>query len=403
MKRLALASVLISIGAFGACAVEEPPTTQQPVAGAGPVGGASPAAGGAGGMAAQGGTSGTTSGTSGTTGGVLPTGGSGGDGTITGGIGGSGGDLGLGGQALGGQSMGGQAMGGQAMGGQAMGGQGMGGAGTGGTGGMPCPTTAQLFPVASVTGQQTGLTGNPNPAGAMGSLDGYLIMTPCTDTACDDCSGGGWIYNGTTTGCSGSLNAVQNFTVGGTPGTRYRATLHFYGIVEPKNYGNVATRQSGSMRPNNSDSGATPAPWAYATGNPTYTVSDYNTYEIHVVDNNGMEVCSHFLNSDTTEGHWTYVLNYAKTIDVIGGGRVRVRVYDRNCRMIKNCYGGGSQGPCNTNGCNPPKPRTVTVPNAPAALVQPGLGNDANQSGQWLHIKVEQVQCGMPNLTCAGM
>jgi hypothetical protein len=267
----------------------------------------------------QGGTAGAVSGASGTTGGVTPTGGSGGDG-ITGG---SGGDIGMGGMT--GGSAGDIGMGGMT-GGSAgdigMGGMGMGGMGMGGGGGPGCPTPAQLFPVASVTGQQTGLTGNPNPAGAMGSLDGYLITTPCTDTACDDCAGGGWIYNGVTTGCSGALNAIQNFTVGGTPGTRYRATLHFYGIVEPKNYGNVATRGS-NMRPNNSDSGATPPPWAYATGNPTYTASDYNTYQIHVVDNNGMEVCSHFLNSDTSEGHWTYVLNYARTIDVIGGGRER--------------------------------------------------------------------------------
>jgi hypothetical protein len=37
----------------------------------------------------------------------------------------------------------------------------------------------------------------------------------------------------------------------------------------------------------------------------------------------------------------------------------------------------------------------------PAIVMQAAVV--AANAGQWLHIKVEQVQCDMPNLTCAGM
>jgi hypothetical protein len=298
-------------------------------------------------------------------------------------------------------------------------GMGMGGAGAGGRGGAAgmagggaagCPSAAELFPMAVPTGNASGLgTGAAaHPPGApAGSLEGHLVFTPCADTSCDDCTGAGWIYKGITRACQADgqgLNSIQNFTVGGTPGQAYNVTMHFYGVAEPKNYGGSVTRQSGTMRPGNQDTGANPAPWAYATGNPNYTMSDYNTYEIHVVDNMGAEVCSYFLNSDTSEGHWTYVLNYERTITVIGGGRVRVRVFDRNCRMIKNCMSGGTQGQCSATGCNN-KARTVDTAAAmpqPMGLTQPGLGNDTNQAGQWLFIDVTQVAC-TARLGCNGM
>jgi hypothetical protein len=164
------------------------------------------------------------------------------------------------------------------------------------------------------------------------------------------------------------------------------------------------------MRPQNNDMGANPPPWAYATGNPNYQQSDYNTYEIHVVDNNGMEVCSYFLNSDTQEGHWTYVLNYNRTINVIGGGRIRVRVYDRNCRMIKNCMTSAQGQASCTQGANGEcanRTRSVSIPTTadpqPTNLTQPGLGVSNEEAGQWIFLDVTNVVCGMPALGCNGM
>jgi hypothetical protein len=265
-----------------------------------------------------------------------------------------------------------------------------------GAGGAACASITELFPMV----QPTGANGQPSPANTMGSLEGYLITTPCAPTDCDDCGGDGWYYKGVRTGCSGALDAVQSFRVGGVAGQNYRVTLHFYGVAEPKNYGNQVTREAGSMRPNQDAAGSTPPGFAYASGNPTYQGSDYNTYEIHVVDNNGMEVCSYFLNSDTSEGHWTYLLNYERTINVIGGGQVRVRVYDRNCRMIKNCMSGGQQGPCTPTGCDN-KARSVTQvsmaspppPTGAMGLEQPNLGKGNGEAGQWLYIDVTEVEC----------
>ena len=82
----------------------------------------------------------------------------------------------------------------------------------------------------------------------------------------------------------------------------------------------------------------------------------------------------YYLNADTQEGHWTYVINYAKQITVYGGGTVRVRNYDRNCRQIKNC-GSVDSYPCaaKANARIITIPATV-MPAVPAgALTQPNL------------------------------
>jgi len=352
---------------------------------------------GTGGTESTGGTGGTTGGTGGTTGGTGGTTGgtggtTGGTGGATGGTGGTGGATGGTGGATGGSGGSTGGTGGTTGGtGGATGGTGgaTGGTGgaTGGTGGATggsggaCPTVAQLFPAS----------------GNLGSLDGRLETTPCVATSSDDCTTGGFVYNGTTTPCSGnSLTVQQDFPVGGSPGQSYSVTIHFYGIVEPKNYGSQVTRESGSTRPMNDNTGATPVPWAYTTseGAKAITSSDYNTYEIHVIDQNGNVSRQYFLNSDTSEGHWTYVLDFERTIPVIGGGKVRIRQFDPNCRIIKNCYNGG-QG--SYSQCAARARSVTTVNNAsppPTGLVQPGLGLDPAHSGQWTYIDVVSVACG---------
>jgi hypothetical protein len=246
-------------------------------------------------------------------------------------------------------------------------------AGTGGTGPM-IPTIEELT----------------------GALDGHLIITPCGDTpSTDDCAGGGWrsnaVDNGANHPCSGGrLEAVIPFPIGGTPGTEYDVTMHFYGIMEPRQYSNV-TREAGGSATNRN--GGTPTGWAEAAGNASvYSMGDnnYNTYEIFVYDQNDMRVRQYFLNSDTTTNHYTFLINYEKTITVIGGGEVRLRVFDANCRMIKNCGASGGT-PCDN------KARTVNIaaampqPTGMPMLQQPGLGQQPAHSGQWWLIDVTEV------------
>lgn len=220
----------------------------------------------------------------------------------------------------------------------------------------------------------------------VGALDGRLLQLPCAaSSSLDDCTAKA-VVDGTSITCNGNpLNVVLEHPIGGTPGVSYDVTIHFYGVVEPKNYGSNVTREADDVRPQNVATGATPAPWASAAGDVTITSSSYTTYEIHVLDEDGVEHAQYFVNSDTAEGHWTYVVNYSKTIPVIGGGSVRVRSYDQNCRIIKNCTMGPA--PCAA------KARSLNVSAAsPApALMQPGLGQDADNAGQWLLFDVTAV------------
>jgi len=411
MKRLGLFAILSSVGAVYACSGVEPvtDTTTGGASAASGVGGGSggttggttggsigAGSGGMAGTSTVGGAGGTLGGTSGTAGSMSGAGGTpalggssgaaGAGGSITpmGGMSGAGGstagDAGAGGSItpIGGMSGTGGSAGSGTSGAGGGAGSGMSGAGGGGS---SCPTVAELFP-----------TGPNN----LGSLDGRLVTTPCADTSSDDCNGGGWVYNGVTSPCQNNqLTAQQDFVVGGTPGQTYMVTIHFYGIVEPKNYGGQVTRESGNTRPTNNNNGATPVPWAYTTsaGAKNITPSDYNTYELHVMDENMQVDRQYFLNSDTNEGHWTYVLDYEKTIPVIGGGRVRFRTFDSNCRMIKNCYDGG-QG--SASQCADRARSISTVTNAmppPTGLMQPGLGNEDSQSGQWVYTDVVSVAC----------
>jgi hypothetical protein len=226
------------------------------------------------------------------------------------------------------------------------------------------------------------------PGEIVGALDGRLIQRQCTEASTGDDCAARVVVDGVATNCvsGGVLTAVQDHAIGGTPGVEYQVTIHFYGIVEPKSYGNNITRESGGTRPVNLATGATPIPWASSAPGVSYLMSDYSTYEIHVYDHNMTARAQYFLNSDTSEGHWTYVLNFTKAIPVIGGGLVRLRSSDRNCRIIKNCNLGGS--PCSA------KARTVDVSAAipQPVFTQPGLNQTPEHAGQWLLLDVTGVQ-----------
>jgi hypothetical protein len=240
-----------------------------------------------------------------------------------------------------------------------------------------------------------GGAGGSAPAVSVGKLDGMTVMTPCNDSQTDDCDGGGWIYEGTTNPCvGGNLDTDATpgnkleFAVTGEMGKRYMAKMHFYGVMEPKNYGPNATREAGNTRPNVQGNPSTPVPFATMPAGMNYRTSDYNTYEVHTYDETGAELMQYFINSDTMEGHYTFAISYEKDIEIVGGGKVKVRIFDDNCRMIKNCTDGGSVNDCNS------KARSVDVAGAmpaPTGLMQPGLGKAANQSGQWFFIDVKEI------------
>jgi len=348
------------------------------------------------------GSGGATTGSGGaTTGSGGATTGSGGDGSggVTTGSGGA--TTGSGGATGGGTttgSGGGTPMGGStSMGGnKGSGGTGPGGAmGSGGSGGPI--TIDELFPKGT----------------NIGSLHGRLMVVPCgeANTQGTDCVNGGGYYStaGDTTttrlACSGgAFTANQVFPVGGEAGKTYKATIHVWGISEPKDYGSGVTREA-TGQPGLQDTGSMPTPWATAKGGHTYPDSDYNTLEIRVCKTRACatadETDVYYLNADTSQGHWTFVLNFEKQITVVGGGAVRFKQYDRNCKQIKNC---GANGTPNSMCAQVAMNRVVNISSAtlkpasgPAAgggLLQPNLVSErqATDSGQWVLLNVTKVE-----------
>jgi len=269
----------------------------------------------------------------------------------------------------------------------------------GGTAGTPAGGTAGTPAGGGGAGGVTGGTGGGGAVtieSLVGKLDGHLVVMPCGETpSTDDCKSAGATYNGKTTQCTvmggtSFLDHVVEYPIMGESGKSYAVTMHFYGIMEPKNYGTAnIVRQGGTQNTNIMT--VMPLPWAQQMPpGLAYRPSNYNTYEIHVLNPAGAVQATYFINSDTTpnEGHYTFAINYEKTIPVIGGGKVRLRIFDANCRQIKNCTGGTS--PCAT------KARSVNIsaamPQPPAnTLMQPGLGQSSEHAGQWFLLDVKAV------------
>jgi|GEM_PF-2959649 len=260
---------------------------------------------------------------------------------------------------------------------------GSGGSGTSGSGGSA----------------MAGTGGGGDTPVSLGKLDGFLMQTPCKAGTSDDCDSNGWIYEGATHACSGgnldtdaaATKTILDFPVtGGVKGKVYLAKMHFYGIMEPKIYGDSIMREA-TARPGQGNP-ADPAPFAWSkTAGASYPASDYNTYEIHVIDDQNKPYKDYYLNADTQQGHWTMVIDYERDLEVVAGGKIHIRSYDQNCRMIKNCGPSGhTQGATACAG----QARTVTGVSAamPAiAVMQPGLGVEANSSGQWFAIDVKTI------------
>ena len=263
--------------------------------------------------------------------------------------------------------------------------------GAGGQGAAGQGAAGQGAAGQGAAGNGGGAAGTGGIGELVGALDGRLIHIAANDAPLtDDGFTYGYFYDDTHVTCSGGrLDMHVDHPIAGVPGSTYLVTLHFYGVLEAKNYGPDVERESGSTRPNNLDEGADPAPWAVGQPGVSIPVSGYNTYEVRVFDEAMQEVGVYFVNSDTEEGHYTYVLDYERTIPVVGGGVVRLASFDSNCRMMKNC-GNPSEAPCG------PKARTVDVsaadPPPPPDFDQPYFGYSPDWPGQWWFIDVTAVE-----------
>jgi hypothetical protein len=237
--------------------------------------------------------------------------------------------------------------------------------------------------------------GSIAPCEVVGALDGRLMQFPCAESpVTDDCRSLGYVVDGVVTTCvGGQSEMVLDHPITGTPGTHYLVKMHFYGIMEPKTLGAGVTREAAPDAPDRS--GGSPSPWATAPAGTSSPISSTSAYELHVHDEGGQEVAQYFVNADVEEGHWTLLIDYEKTIEVVAGGFVRLRRYDPDCQIIKNC-GALAGPPCaskartiDLSAAEPPPPSPGAFP---MGFNQPGLNQNAENAGQWWMIDVTEVE-----------
>ncbi len=284
--------------------------------------------------------------------------------------------------------------------------------GTAGTLGESGGTTNESGGAGATTSSGAGTGGTTSETGGAGgsapvvdttlagTWDGALIEYACGNTGSGyDCQ------QPTTAQCTSvigtdkppsvlkpSNGAATSWTMGGTAGTIYAVTVHIRGVVEV-NWYKGGTRDEGTTSIlKNGDlfqQGGTPQ----VNGDPSF---DYNTYELDVTPAVSGAANTYFLNSVTQNEnphansspttHLTFPIDYTKTIQVPGGGTVKLTVTDSNCTEVQNC------GPTSGNTCA--APRTVSLagstPAAPTQFVQP-YQQPAGRYGQWLYFDITNV------------
>jgi hypothetical protein len=220
------------------------------------------------------------------------------------------------------------------------------------------------------------------------------MQFPCGNESSpiDDCDSLGYAVDGVVHECiEGKSEMVLDHPISGAPGARFLLTLHFYGIMEPKSYGATAIREAAPGAPDRD--GGVPTSWATAPAGSSVVINTYDSYELHVHDAAGVETARHYLNASPDEGHWTLLIDYEKTVEVEAGGFVRLRRFDNNCRLMKNC-GATGIGPCaskartiDLNAIEPPPPNGPF----PSGFKQPGMNLTSNHAGQWWMVDVTAV------------
>jgi hypothetical protein len=214
------------------------------------------------------------------------------------------------------------------------------------------------------------------PAEVGGDLEGFLHLAPCEsqdfghDCTLPQCVGG-------------SKTLQETLQLGGEPGTIYDVTIHVYGVVEPRVYQGGVRRAGANFNVNALD-------FWHEGGQVPANPGTYNSYEMHIDPPVPGAANTYFLNSRTGgDQTWVIRLDYEATFPVMGGGTIRWRSFDLNCRQITNC---------DDNECGPLTPKPVAVasvaganPPPPATFVQP-YNTGANVGrGQWVYIDVTDV------------
>jgi len=116
----------------------------------------------------------------------------------------------------------------------------------------------------------------------------------------------------------GDPKTTDNFTLekkfGGKPGTNYKVTLRFRGVVEPMMYKNG--KQEGD--------------YFYIGGEPNN--STYNIYKLSV----SSPASHYYLNRQDKVGHLIFSMDYTTTIEINGGATLTISGDGQNGKMIAN-------------------------------------------------------------------
>jgi hypothetical protein len=198
----------------------------------------------------------------------------------------------------------------------------------------------------------------------------------------------------------------EYFSLGGTPGKMYAATIQVNGMSEGKYYMG-GTRAAGNADPPNANTGN--GTDTFYTGGAPVNVENYNVYKITVrnaptaggMPGSGTEIQHYYLNSFPQtniryEDHNTFALSYSHTITVPGGGEIEYLMEDRNCHAVDNCGPGVGGAPCPiAQGRNVPNEPNLVIPTTylgqPVASLNTRNGASQPYHAQIIHITVTSV------------
>ena len=252
--------------------------------------------------------------------------------------------------ATGGNSAAGTATGGNSTAGTATGGSG--GSATGGSGGSGGAAPGVSIDSVLSTASDYGNPGWKNSWWVTGCLvkQGHDCITVNT------CPAGGADPE------SKGARTVEKFPIGGVAGQRYKVTFNFNAVSEAKVY--MGGKRDVAAEAADAETGISDT--FYRDG--TSPLSNYNVIKLTVFDDKGVEARHYYMNSFTKtefESHRTFLISYTKSIVIVGGGHIEHMVQDANCHAIDNCGSGPvGDGPNDCNGGRnlPKEPATTMLP-----------------------------------------
>ncbi|HEY6475436.1 MAG TPA: hypothetical protein VI456_02580, partial [Polyangia bacterium] len=188
--------------------------------------------------------------------------------------------------------------------------------------------------------------------------------------------------------------------VGGTKNQAYTINIEVIGVIGTRCYSGGTRQSTASIMTEGYNN-----TW-YSGGTPSNATDWWNSYEIHVAPSTGAADVYYLNAFDNAGGTYcdaeaTYMVQYAASFKVLGGGTITLKLHDYNCQAQQNC---GS----NTDGTSTCMPRTVsfgsfsnTVMNSFMGGTQKAPTGNLNQpptdvlsktdNPQWLMIDVTSV------------